>query len=137
MNTDHGKAVNIVGRCHRKAVCRLPIDGYESRWTQLNPRSGQCHLPSGRGLTRLEHYEFPFELNNVTRAYYERMSKVETGQRAADMKAILKTPPDAAAIARLSARPYRSFDFANDLCRHSAWMRGTPTMHCRSGHKPT
>ena len=41
----------------------------------------------------------------MTRAYYERMSQVETGQRAADMKAILKTPPDMAAVERLSKDP--------------------------------
>src|SRR5262249_59783141 len=48
------------------------------------------------GLARLERYQFAFELNNITRAYYERMSKVETGQRAEGMKAILKTPPSLA-----------------------------------------
>ncbi len=35
------------------------------------------NLPNA--LARLEHYQFPFELNNITRAYYERMSKVATG----------------------------------------------------------
>ena len=53
-------------------------------------------------LDRLSHYEFPFELNSVTRAYYERMSSIETGQRAADMKGILQTPPDPQAVDRLS-----------------------------------
>ena len=57
------------------------------------------------GLGRLEKYEFPFELNTVTRGYFEQMSTIETGQRAADMRAILHTPPDAAAIARLSKDP--------------------------------
>ncbi|HSB75549.1 MAG TPA: M20/M25/M40 family metallo-hydrolase [Terriglobales bacterium] len=56
-------------------------------------------------LSRLEKYQFPFELNAVTRGYFERMSTIEHGQRAADMKAILKTPPDQAAIARLSEDP--------------------------------
>jgi acetylornithine deacetylase/succinyl-diaminopimelate desuccinylase-like protein len=56
-------------------------------------------------LVRLEHYKFPFELNTVTRAYYERISKVEHGQRASDMKAILKTPPEQKAIDRLSEDP--------------------------------
>ena len=57
------------------------------------------------GLARLERYQFPFELNAVTRAFFERTAGVETGQTAADMRAILKAPPDAAAIARLSADP--------------------------------
>ncbi len=64
------------------------------------PDNAIYHLADGLG--RLEHYEFPMELNSVTRAYYERMAKVTTGQRAADMKAILKDPPDKEAIERLS-----------------------------------
>jgi acetylornithine deacetylase/succinyl-diaminopimelate desuccinylase-like protein len=53
-------------------------------------------------LSRLEKYKFPFELNAVTRGYFQRMATIEHGQRAADMKAVLKTPPDRGAIARLS-----------------------------------
>jgi acetylornithine deacetylase/succinyl-diaminopimelate desuccinylase-like protein len=80
--------------------------------TVTNP-GGHSSLPTpdnaiyhlAEGLTRLAQYEFPVDLNSVTRAYYERMSKAETGQRAEDMKAILETPPDAAAAARLSKDP--------------------------------
>ncbi len=67
------------------------------------PDNAIYHLADG--LVRLEHYEFPFELTTITRAYYERMSKIATGQRAADMQAILKNPPDMAAVARLSQDP--------------------------------
>ena len=45
---------------------------------------------------------FPFELNAVTREYFTQMAKIETGQTAADMRAILATPPDAEAVERLS-----------------------------------
>jgi acetylornithine deacetylase/succinyl-diaminopimelate desuccinylase-like protein len=53
-------------------------------------------------LSRLEHSPFPFELNPVTRTYFERRAALESGQNAADMQAILRAPPDAAAEARLS-----------------------------------
>jgi acetylornithine deacetylase/succinyl-diaminopimelate desuccinylase-like protein len=53
------------------------------------------------GLSRLGKFAFPFKLSDVTRAYYERMSTVEKGQVAADMKAILGDPPDEAALERL------------------------------------
>jgi acetylornithine deacetylase/succinyl-diaminopimelate desuccinylase-like protein len=80
--------------------------------TALN-RGGHSSLPRpdnaiyqlADGLRRLAAYQFPFELNEITRAYYERMSTTETGQRAADMRAILQSPPDAAAIGRLSQNP--------------------------------
>ncbi len=57
------------------------------------------------GLARLEHYSFPFELSEITRAYFRQMAMIETGQTAADMKALTKATPDSAAIARLDADP--------------------------------
>ena len=67
------------------------------------PDNAIYHLADG--LARLEHYEFQFELTNITRAYYQRMSKIATGSRASDMSAILRNPPDMAAVARLSQDP--------------------------------
>jgi acetylornithine deacetylase/succinyl-diaminopimelate desuccinylase-like protein len=58
------------------------------------------------GLTRLEHYKFPFELSEVTRAYFDRMSDIVGGPVGADMKAILGNPPDEAAVLRLSNMPF-------------------------------
>jgi acetylornithine deacetylase/succinyl-diaminopimelate desuccinylase-like protein len=57
-------------------------------------------------LVRLQHYKFPFELNDVTRAFFQRTAEVQKGQVAADMLAVTKTPPDQAAIDRLSQDPY-------------------------------
>ena len=57
------------------------------------------------GIARIERYQFPFELNGITRAYFREMATIESGQVAADMKAITKNSPDAAAIARLDLDP--------------------------------
>ena len=57
------------------------------------------------GLERLSHYSFPFELNGVTRDYFETESRIMSGQTADDMRAILKTPPDSDAINRLDQTP--------------------------------
>jgi len=78
-----------------------------------NP-GGHSSLPSATnaiyeladGLARLETFQFPFELTEVTRAYFNRESSIVGGQTGADMKAILQNPPDLAAIARLSAIPF-------------------------------
>ena len=56
-------------------------------------------------LRRLQRYRFPFELSAVTGAYFTQMSTIEKGQTAADMKAIVRTPADPAAVRRLSADP--------------------------------
>ena len=67
------------------------------------PDNAIYHVADALG--RLQQYQFPFQLNEVTRAYFQRLSTLETGQNAADMKAILQPDPDKAAIARLSANP--------------------------------
>lgn len=67
------------------------------------PDNAIYHVADALG--RLQQYQFPFELNAVTRAYFDRLSTLETGQKAADMKAILQPEPDKAAIARLSENP--------------------------------
>jgi acetylornithine deacetylase/succinyl-diaminopimelate desuccinylase-like protein len=70
------------------------------------PRSDNAIYQLARALTRLARFQFPFELNAVNRGYFEQMAnEVARGQEAADMRAILKDPPDAQAIARLSRDP--------------------------------
>ena len=56
-------------------------------------------------LSRLKRSKFPFELNAVTRVYFERSASAAKPEVSADMKAIVKDPPDADAIARLSSDP--------------------------------
>jgi acetylornithine deacetylase/succinyl-diaminopimelate desuccinylase-like protein len=60
------------------------------------------------GLARLAKFEFPVELNEVTRGYFERSATVQTDPKmAADMRAVARPSPDLAAAARLSASlPY-------------------------------
>ncbi len=70
------------------------------------PRPDNAIYELARALTRLARFQFPFELNSVNRGYFEQMAnEVATGQEAEDMRAILKDPPDAQAIARLSRDP--------------------------------
>jgi acetylornithine deacetylase/succinyl-diaminopimelate desuccinylase-like protein len=58
------------------------------------------------GLTRLAKFDFPVKLNETTRAYFEKMSRFESGQTARDMMAISQNPPDPQVVARLAAAPY-------------------------------
>src|SRR3954463_16247519 len=60
------------------------------------------------GLARLAKFDFPVQLNEVTRAYFERSAQVESDPKvAADMRAVARPAPDPAAAARLSASlPY-------------------------------
>jgi acetylornithine deacetylase/succinyl-diaminopimelate desuccinylase-like protein len=60
------------------------------------------------GLARLAKFDFPVQLNEVTRAYFQRSAEVEADSKtAADMRAVARATPDLAAAARLSAQlPY-------------------------------
>jgi acetylornithine deacetylase/succinyl-diaminopimelate desuccinylase-like protein len=69
------------------------------------PRPDNAIYELAEGLLSIGRYSFPFELNDITRGYFERMATVGRGQSAADMRAIIRTPPDAEAIARLSRDP--------------------------------
>ena len=61
-----------------------------------------------QALSRLAAFEFPVEMNEVTRGYFEKSATVETDPKvAADMRAVARPSPDLAAAARLSAMlPY-------------------------------
>ena len=87
------------------------------------PTSENAIYELAEGLTRLEHYQFPFELNEVTRTYFAREAEILGGQTGADMKAILQDPPDPAAIARLSAIPFYNAPHAHHVRRHSPRRR--------------
>jgi acetylornithine deacetylase/succinyl-diaminopimelate desuccinylase-like protein len=86
--------------------------------TALN-RGGHSSLPRPdnaiyeltTALNKLANYSFSFELNDVTRIYFKNLAERETGPMAADMRAILATPPDLAAAARLSAEPSFNSNF--------------------------
>ena len=69
------------------------------------PRPDNAIYELTTALNRLAAFTFPFELNNVTRAYFLKLAEQERPQVAASIRAILATPPDMAAVARLSAEP--------------------------------
>ncbi len=57
-------------------------------------------------LLRIAAYQFPLQVTDVARLFFERSALVETGRLASDMRAVAAVPPDAAAAARLSAMPF-------------------------------
>ena len=71
--------------------------GHSSRPTRDN---AIYHL--AEGLASLANFSFPAELNEITRSMLDKTAAMEGGPLAADMKAAAQTPPDTAAIARLS-----------------------------------
>ncbi|HVW70319.1 MAG TPA: M20/M25/M40 family metallo-hydrolase [Steroidobacteraceae bacterium] len=90
---------------------------FQSYWLETRNPGGHSSQPRpdnaiyelAAGLERLAKFSFPVLLNETTRAYFDRMSQLESGQVAADMKAILAPQPDAEAAERLSMQvPYNA-----------------------------
>jgi acetylornithine deacetylase/succinyl-diaminopimelate desuccinylase-like protein len=108
VDTNHGRPVIVSMDATEKLYSdfQLSVTNPGGHSSLPVPDNAIYHLADA--LTRLQHYQFPFELNPVTRAYFARMATVETGLMASDMKAILKTPPDPAALARLSQDPLQN-----------------------------
>src|SRR5258708_4330521 len=83
------------------------------QFESLNP-GGHSSVPSSDNaiyhlagpLSRLQTFSFPLEINEITRSYFAKNAAMESGQLAADMKAVAKQPPDLAAAQRLSAIHY-------------------------------
>ena len=105
VDLDHGKAVSMDVDATEKLYgdYQLTVTNPGGHSSLPVPDNAIYHLADA--LARLQHYQFPFELNSVTRAYFERLSTLETGQKAADLKAITQPTPDPAAIERLSQNP--------------------------------
>jgi acetylornithine deacetylase/succinyl-diaminopimelate desuccinylase-like protein len=69
------------------------------------PRADNAIYQLAHALINISNYQFPFELNNVSRPYFERLAAQSAGARQADNRGILATPPDAQAVQRLSQQP--------------------------------
>lgn len=102
---DHGKPLALVVDATEKLYSDYQMAVTNPGGHSSLPRPDNAVYELAHALEHLEQHKFPFELNSVTRAYYEHLAKVESGSRAADIQAILRTPPDPEAINRLSEDP--------------------------------
>ncbi|HEY1657520.1 MAG TPA: M20/M25/M40 family metallo-hydrolase [Candidatus Sulfotelmatobacter sp.] len=103
--SEHGKPQMMTVDATEKLYADFQVSTTNPGGHSSLPRPDNAIYSLTDDLSRLEHYQFPFELNEITRVYYERMAKIETAERAADMRGILKNPPDVGAVARLSRDP--------------------------------
>jgi len=103
---EHGKKLLVGIQASEKLYQDYDLKVTNPGGHSSQPGKANAIYELAEGLTRLEHYQFPFELSEVTRAYFAREAEIVGEETGADMKAILKTPPDEAAMTRLSAEPF-------------------------------
>jgi acetylornithine deacetylase/succinyl-diaminopimelate desuccinylase-like protein len=108
---DHGRAVVADVEATEKVYSDFQLTATNPGGHSSRPRPDNAIYELTAALDRLAAYTFPFELNEVTRTYFKNLAAQETGQTAADLRAILATPPDLSAAARLSAEPSFNSNF--------------------------
>ena len=102
---EHGKPVVADVEATEKVYADFQITALNPGGHSSRPRPDNAIYELTSTLNKLAGYSFPFELNGVTRAYFEALTKEEPAATVADIRAILATPPDTNAAARLSAEP--------------------------------
>ncbi len=100
---DHGRAVVADVEATEKVYSDYQVTAIDRGGHSSVPRSDNAIYELTSALNKLASYSFPFELNEVTRTYFTNLAGQETGETKTDIQAILASPPDLAAAARLSA----------------------------------
>jgi acetylornithine deacetylase/succinyl-diaminopimelate desuccinylase-like protein len=147
LNTDRGIPVNLGVEATEKLYADYRLLVTDAGGHSSLPRKDNAIYHLADALGRLQVYQFPFELNVVTRGYFEAMSKIETGQVSEDMQGVLKTPADSAAVERLSESPLYNATMRTTCvatmveagdARNALPQRAEANVNCRilPGHTP-
>jgi len=104
--TRGGKPFSIAVAAGEKKETILQLETHNRGGHGSVPRKDNAIYQLKTALDRVERLRFPVVLNDVTRAEFAALAALESGQVAADMKAVARNPPDKTAIDRLSEDPY-------------------------------
>jgi acetylornithine deacetylase/succinyl-diaminopimelate desuccinylase-like protein len=108
---DHGRAVVADVEATEKVYADYQVTATNPGGHSSRPRPDNAIYELTTALNKLAVYSFPFELNDVTRTYFQNLEKQESGQADADIRAILASPPDMDAAKRLAAEPSFNSNF--------------------------
>lgn len=137
---ENGERVALLLQAGQKVAQTFELEVTNPGGHAARPRPDNAINELAAALVKLAAYEFPIDINPATKLYFEGMADANTGQRAADMRAVASGTPDPAAVARLAEDP-----FTNALMRttciatmldggHAANalpQRATATVNCR------
>ena len=144
---DHGRAEVADVEATEKVYADYVITATNRGGHSSLPRPDNAIYELTAALNKLAGNIFPFELNAVTRTYFKNLAAQETGQTAADMRAILANPPDLSAAIHLSAEPQFNANFRTTCvatrlsaghANNALPQTAQATINCRilPGHSP-
>jgi acetylornithine deacetylase/succinyl-diaminopimelate desuccinylase-like protein len=99
----NGKPIVLQVQAGEKVYQDFELEVTDTGGHSSLPKPENAIVRLSAGLAKLGAHRFPIGLNPVTRAYFETMSKLVDPAVGADMRAVLQSPPDEEAAARLWA----------------------------------
>jgi len=98
----NGKRLMRTVQASEKVFVTFKLEVHNAGGHSSLPTKDNAIYRLAAALGRLSAYDFPAQLNEITRASFARWGQLQQGQLATDMAALAQTPPDTAAIRRLS-----------------------------------
>jgi acetylornithine deacetylase/succinyl-diaminopimelate desuccinylase-like protein len=122
----HGKRLLMGVQTGEKNYVDFALEVKSSGGHSSRPVKDNAIYDLAAGLEKLSQYDFPVQLNETTRSFFAQTARLQEPKVAADFTAVSQTPPDPAAVTRLSQSPY-----------YNALLRTTcvPTL-LQGGHAP-
>ena len=100
-----GKPIRNSVQTSEKVALSYQLDVKNKGGHSAVPAKDNAIYRLAEGLVRLSKFSFPPRLNDTTRAFFGRSAQLETGQNAADLRAVASDKPDPSALSRLSTNP--------------------------------
>ncbi len=97
-----GKRISRTVQISEKGVLNLQLETKNPGGHGSMPSKNNAIYHLAGGLVNMQAFDFPAQLNEVTKSYFYKMSSFENGQLAADMKSVSQDTPDSLAVMRLS-----------------------------------
>src|SRR5580658_9030298 len=104
--SDKGKKIYGAVQASEKVYVDFQFEVKNSGGHSSRPTRDNAIYHLSEGLTRLSKFNFPVELNEITRSMLEKSAAIEGGPLAEDMKAAAQPSPDVAALVRLSENEF-------------------------------
>ena len=98
----NGKRIAITMQAGQKVQQHFQLEVTSPGGFSSGPPKDTAIYEMGRALARLAAFDFPLDISTSSKAYLRGMSKIETGERADEMRAMLAEPPDTGAAARIA-----------------------------------
>ncbi|MEO7502585.1 MAG: M20/M25/M40 family metallo-hydrolase [Gemmatimonadaceae bacterium] len=100
----NGKKFARAVQASEKVFHNVQLEARNSGGHSSQPRPDNAIYQLASALTRLANFNFPVSLNEVTRAYLVAMAPTQPAAVAADIRGVLASPMDTAAVTRFAAR---------------------------------